>query len=234
MSNPPSELAPGPSEELPQDSSTLAELMANRRLNLERLQAAGKKPWGQRFERSAMAAEVHRDYAELTSEEQGPEVTMAGRITAYRNQGKASFLNLTDASGTIQLYMRLNDLGDNYLLLKSVDVGDFLGVRGKIFRTRKGELSIHVDEWTPLSKSLRPPPEKWHGLKDAELRYRQRYVDLLSNSKVRATFIQRSHIISEIRRYLDGLGFIEVETPTMTALAGGASARPFTTHHKRP
>jgi lysyl-tRNA synthetase class 2 len=218
-------------EEAPIDHSTLAELMANRRINLEKLQAAGKTPWGQKFQRSAMAGDVHRDHAGITSEDEGPVVSMAGRITAYRDQGKVLFLNLTDGSGTIQLYMRMNDLGEAFPLLKAVDVGDFMGVKGKIFRTRKGELSIHVSEWTPLSKSLRPPPEKWHGLKDAELRYRQRYVDLLSNAKVRATFITRSKIIAEIRRYLDGLGFIEVETPTMTAVAGGASARPFTTHH---
>jgi lysyl-tRNA synthetase class 2 len=225
VSTPPSEAPEN------QPSSTLDELIASRRHNLDKLQAAGKKPWGQAFDRSAMIADVHRQFGHLTQEDQGPEARLAGRVTASRDQGKATFMDLTDGSGKIQLYFRLNDVGDSYPLLKHVDVGDFMGVRGKVFRTRKGELSIHVDEWIPLSKSLRPPPEKWHGLKDPELRYRQRYVDLLSNADVRATFKLRSRIVSEIRRYLDDLGFIEVETPTMTAVAGGAAARPFTTHH---
>lgn len=212
--------------------STEEELIAIRRQHLQALEQAGKNPWGQRYRRDRLAQSIHDEFAELTSEQEGPVVSLAGRITANRDMGKVMFMDLTDVSGRIQCYFRKNDLGDDsFALLGNIDLGDFLGVVGKVFRTKKGELSIHVSEWTPLAKSLRPPPEKWHGLKDAELRYRQRYVDLLSNAEVRNTFQLRSRILSAMRRYLDDLGFIEVETPTMSSLAGGASARPFITHH---
>ncbi len=212
--------------------STEDELIAIRRQHLQALEQAGKNPWGQRYRRDRLAQSIHDEFAELTSEQEGPVVSLAGRITANRDMGKVMFMDLTDVSGRIQCYFRKNDLGDDsFALLGNIDLGDFLGVVGKVFRTKKGELSIHVSEWTPLAKSLRPPPEKWHGLKDAELRYRQRYVDLLSNAEVRSTFQLRSRILSAMRRYLDDLGFIEVETPTMSSLAGGASARPFITHH---
>lgn len=212
--------------------STEDELIAIRRQHLQALEQAGKNPWGQRYRRDRLAQSIHDEFAELTSEQEGPVVSLAGRITANRDMGKVMFMDLTDVSGRIQCYFRKNDLGDeSFALLGNIDLGDFLGVVGKVFRTKKGELSIHVSEWTPLAKSLRPPPEKWHGLKDAELRYRQRYVDLLSNAEVRNTFQLRSRILSAMRRYLDDLGFIEVETPTMSSLAGGASARPFITHH---
>lgn len=212
--------------------STEEELIAIRRQHLQALEQAGKNPWGQRYRRDRLAQSIHDEFAELTSEQEGPVVSLAGRITANRDMGKVMFMDLTDVSARIQCYFRKNDLGDeSFALLGNIDLGDFLGVVGKVFRTKKGELSIHVSEWTPLAKSLRPPPEKWHGLKDAELRYRQRYVDLLSNAEVRNTFQLRSRILSAMRRYLDDLGFIEVETPTMSSLAGGASARPFITHH---
>lgn len=212
--------------------STLDSLIATRRQHLQNLESAGLKPWGQRFPRDRTAQSIHEEYASLTAEQEGPVVTIAGRVTAKRIQGKAGFLDLTDVTGRIQCYFKQDELGpENYGLLDNVDLADHLGVRGKVFRTRRGELSVHVQEWTPLGKALRPPPDKWHGLKDEELRYRRRYVDMLSSPEVRATFQLRSRIISAMRTYLDGLGFIEVETPTMTPLAGGASARPFTTHH---
>lgn len=231
MSNPEVEAKPEDEVE-PQAEGYEEELMAVRRKHMEALQAAGKSPWGQRFHRDRTAASIHQEFAELTSEQEGPVVTVAGRVTAYRHQGKATFLDVTDLSGRIQCYLRLNDLGeDGYALLGNLDIGDFLGIQGKVFRTRRGELSLHVQQWTPLAKAFRPPPEKFHGLKDQETRYRMRYVDLLSNAEVRQTFVLRSKIISAMRSYLDGLGFIEVETPTMSSLAGGASARPFITHH---
>lgn len=213
------------------EGGTLEELIANRRKHLENLKAAGLNPWGQRYPRDRTADSIHQEFAELTAEGEGPVVNVAGRVSAHRHQGKATFIDLTDLSGRIQCYLRKNDLEDSYDLLNNVDIGDFLGVKGKVFRTRRGELSIHVQEWIPLSKALRPPPEKFHGLKDQETKYRQRYVDLLSNAEVRNTFVLRSKIIAAMRTYLDGLGFMEVETPTMATLAGGASARPFTTHH---
>ncbi|MFN8612379.1 MAG: lysine--tRNA ligase [Vulcanimicrobiota bacterium] len=219
------------SNEVEEEGSSLEDLIANRRKHMENLKAAGLNPWGQRYHRDRTADSIHQEFAELSSEQEGPIVSVAGRITAHRHQGKATFIDLTDLSGRIQCYLRKNDLEDSYDQLNNLDIGDFLGVRGKVFRTRRGELSIHVQEWTPLSKSLRPPPEKWHGLKDQETKYRQRYVDLLSSAEVRNTFVLRSRIIAAIRNYLDGLGFMEVETPTMAGLAGGASARPFVTHH---
>ncbi|MBT9584232.1 lysine--tRNA ligase [bacterium] len=214
-----------------EEGSSLDDLIAFRRKHLENFKAAGLKPWGQRYHRDRTADSIHQEFAELTSEQEGPHVSVAGRVTAHRHQGKATFIDVTDVSGRIQCYFRQNDLEESYALLSNVDIGDFLGIKGKVFRTRRGELSLHVTEWTPLSKSLRPPPEKFHGLKDQETKYRQRYVDLLSSSEVRQTFILRSKILAAMRSYFDGLGFIEVETPTMTSLAGGASARPFITHH---
>ena len=214
------------------EGSTLDELIALRRQHMTALQEAGKSPWGARYDRTHMAGTLHSDHSTLTAEDEGPQVNIAGRVTARRDHGKARFMDVTDVSGKMQCYFKQNDLGEeSYGLLSNVDIGDFVGIQGKLFRTRKGELSVHVAEWTPLAKSLRPPPEKWHGLKDPEIRYRQRYVDLMSNAEVRATFQTRSKIISAMRTYLDGLGFIEVETPSMGPLAGGASARPFITHH---
>jgi lysyl-tRNA synthetase, class II len=220
-----------PPDQAPEEGeSGLEKLIATRREHLENLKSAGLNPWGQRYRRDRLAQSIHEEFGHITAEDDGPVFTVAGRITAKRIQGKAGFMDVTDVSGKIQCYFRQDEL-ENYALLNSIDLADFLGVKGKVFRTKKGELSLHVQEWTPLAKALRPPPDKWHGLKDNELRYRQRYVDLLSNAEVRATFQLRSKIVSAMRNYLDGLGFIEVETPTMTPLAGGASARPFMTHH---
>ncbi len=157
---------------------------------------------------------------------------IAGRIMSWRDMGKANFIDVQDTSGRMQCYVRMNDIGkEEFAGFKKWDIGDIVGVEGFVFRTKKGEISLHAKKITLLSKSLTPLPEKWHGLKDRDARYRQRYIDLIVNPDVKKTFIQRSHIISSIRNYLNGLGFIEVETPMLVANAGGASARPFETHY---
>jgi lysyl-tRNA synthetase, class II len=159
-------------------------------------------------------------------------VRIAGRVMTQRGHGKASFLTLSDGEGRLQVYVRQDDVGEEgYRLLELVDRGDFLGVAGKVMRTRKGELSVQARELTFLSKALLPPPEKWHGLADVEARYRQRYLDLMVNPDVRRTFVARSQVVAEIRRFMDGHGYVEVETPMMQPIAGGAVARPFVTHH---
>ncbi len=202
-----------------------------RRVRLEKLQELkdmNVEPFGTRFDRDTMAQDIHDNFTSL----EGQTVKVAGRIMSKRRHGKAGFANLQDFSGIIQLYMRKDDLGEeNYELFKKLDIGDILGITGQVFRTKKGEISIHVDSLTYLSKSLNPLPEKWHGLKDIELRYRQRYVDLIVNSHVKDLFVKRSRIIKEIRNYLDNMGFLEVETPMMQPIPGGATARPFITHH---
>ena len=165
-------------------------------------------------------------------EENRTEVSLAGRVMSRRLMGKAGFLDLRDKSGKIQAYVRRDDVGvEAFTDYKKGDIGDIIGIRGYVFRTRMGEISIHANEITLLSKSLLPLPEKWHGLKDQDTRYRQRYTDLICNPEVKETFIKRSKIISAIRRYLDGLGFMEVETPMLVSNAGGAAARPFETHY---
>jgi lysyl-tRNA synthetase class 2 len=209
----------------PQDINELKKVRLEK---LEELRAMGIDPFGQRFERSVMAADLHSKYEIF----EGTNVKVAGRIMSKRRHGKAGFANLQDLSGDIQLYFRKDDLGEErYELFKKLDIGDILGIEGKVFTTQKGEISLHVTELTYLSKSLNPLPEKWHGLKDVELRYRQRYVDLIVNQEVKEVFIKRSHIIKEMRSFLDKEGFLEVETPMMHPIAGGAVARPFITHH---
>jgi lysyl-tRNA synthetase class II len=159
-------------------------------------------------------------------------VRIAGRVLTKRGHGKASFATLTDGDARLQVYVRADEVGEaGYRLLDLVDLGDFVGVAGTVMRTRKGELSVQAKELTFLSKALLPPPEKWHGLSDVEIRYRQRYVDLISNDEVRRTFVARSAMVSEMRRFLDARGYVEVETPMMQPIAGGALARPFVTHH---
>ena len=207
---------------------SISELKQVRLDKLGELRDLGIDPFGSRFERDSSARIIQDDFEKLD----GQTVKIAGRIMSKRRHGKAGFANLQDLSGDIQLYFRKDDVGeDKYELFKKLDMGDILGIEGFVFRTQKGEISVHVKDFTYLSKSLNPLPEKWHGLKDVELRYRQRYVDLIVNPDVRDVFIKRSQIIKEIRQYLDGLGFLEVETPMMQPIAGGATARPFTTHH---
>ena len=204
------------------------ELMQVRLEKLHELASKGINPFGERFPRTHQAVDILDNFVDL----EGKDVTIAGRIMSKRDMGKASFAHIQDFSGQIQVYARLNDVGaEIYELFTRLDIGDIIGVFGHVFRTQKGEITVHAKSITLLTKSLRPLPEKWHGLKDVELRYRQRYLDLIVNPEVKQVFILRSKIIAAMRRYLDGQGFLEVETPTMHAISGGASARPFITHH---
>jgi lysyl-tRNA synthetase class 2 len=202
-----------------------------KKIRLEKLQEmrdAGIEPFGPRFERDTDARRILDNFEAW----EGQKVKLAGRIMSKRRHGKAGFADLQDMSGSIQLYFRHNDLGeDKYELFKKLDIGDILGVEGEVFRTQKGEISVHVYDLIYLSKSLTPLPEKWHGLKDVELRYRQRYVDLIVSPEVKEVFIKRSKTIRAIRNYLDQRGFLEVETPMMHPIPGGAAARPFITFH---
>jgi len=211
-----------------EQEQNINELIKVRRDKLGELRSAGIDPFGQRFDRSTDALKIQENFDDL----EGSTVKIAGRIMAKRRHGKAGFANLQDLTGNIQLYFRKDDLGeDKYELFKKLDIGDILGIEGEVFRTQKGEISIHVRDMVYLSKSLHPLPEKWHGLKDVELRYRQRYVDLIVNPEVKEVFIKRSRTIKEMRNYLDERGYLEVETPMMQPIAGGATARPFITYH---
>ena len=206
----------------------LNELMLQRRKTLEELKEKDIKPYGDKFNFTHHTQDIKENFEEL----EGEEVIAAGRLMAIRDMGKASFAEIQDIQGRIQLYIKKKIVGaDTYELFQSADIGDIVGVSGEIFKTRMGEITIRVQEYKLLSKSLRPLPEKYHGLKDKELRYRMRYVDLMANPEVKEAFIMRSKIIREIRQYLDNLNFLEVETPMMHPIAGGATARPFVTHH---
>jgi lysyl-tRNA synthetase, class II len=209
-------------------------LVAQRREKLASLRAQGHA-FPNDFRRDALAGEVHARYDALAGEQlekQNIRVTVAGRMTAKRVMGKASFAQLLDMSGRIQLFVQREALGaDPYQAFKTWDVGDIVGARGTLFKTRTGELSVKVDELRLLTKSLRPLPDKFHSLTDQEQRYRRRYVDLIMNERVREIFRTRSRVIRFIRRYLDARGFLEVETPMMQAIPGGAAAQPFVTHH---
>jgi lysyl-tRNA synthetase class 2 len=206
----------------------LNELMRVRREKLEELRGAGIEPYGNRFERTHLARSILENFSEMENQ----PVVIAGRIMSRRGMGKASFAHLQDSSGQVQIYVRLNDVGvEAYDLFRKLDIGDIIGVRGKVFKTRKGEITVSAEQFDLLAKSLRPLPEKWHGLRDVELRYRQRYVDLVVNPGVREVFETRSRIIRALRSFLDRKGFLEVETPMMQVIAGGAAARPFVTHH---
>ena len=210
------------------DREELNELMQVRRDKLQDLYDLGIDPFGEKFERTHTAQEIIDGFGVLENE----EAKICGRIMSMRTHGKASFADLVDHTGRIQLYFRVNTLGEEgYALLQKLDIGDILGITGKVFRTRRGEISVEVLDLKFLSKSLRPLPEKWHGLKDVDLRYRQRYVDLIVNPGVREVFETRSKIIQIMRSFLTDRGYIEVETPMLHVIAGGASARPFTTHH---
>ena len=208
-----------------------AELSEQHRIRLEKmeaLRARGIDPFGGRYEQTHHAREILEHYEAL--EEQ--KVSIAGRIMAKRVMGKAAFCHVQDLSGQIQAYIRRDDVGEEaYALFKSLDLGDLVGIEGKVFKTKTGEISVHAQAFVLLSKALRPLPEKWHGLKDVEMRYRQRHVDLIVNPEVKDVFITRSRVIQEIRSYLTEKGFLEVETPTLHNVAAGAAARPFITHH---
>ena len=204
-------------------------LVQVRKEKLKALIEAGKNPYEiTEFNRTHVTTEIFENYDEL----EGKEVAIAGRMMGKRIMGKASFVHVQDPYGKIQLYVSVNDLGEeSYKAFKEDDIGDIVGVKGFVFKTKTGEISIHAKEFTLLSKSLRPLPEKFHGLKDTDLRYRQRYVDLIMNPEVKDTFVKRIQILKEIRTFLDNLGYLEVETPILNNISGGASARPFITHH---
>ena len=204
-------------------------LMQIRRDKLEELKEQGKNPYEiTKFNRTNTAGKIKANYEAFEQK----DVTIAGRMIAKRIMGKASFCTIQDSDGKIQSYVSINDLGDeSYKAFKTFDIGDIIGITGFVFKTRTEEISVHAKEVTLLTKSLRPLPEKFHGLKDMDLRYRQRYVDLIMNPEVKETFILRSKILKEIRKFMDEHGYMEVETPMLTTVATGDAARPFITHH---
>ena len=206
----------------------LNEILRVRREKLSALQAAGKNPYEKvKYDRTAYSQDVKDDFENY----EGKSVGIAGRLISKRVMGKASFAVILDGKGTIQSYLSINDLGDDYLAFKEYDIGDIIGITGEVFKTRTGEISIHARSIELLSKSLLPLPEKYHGLKDEDMRYRQREVDLIANPDVKRTFVARSKILSAIRNYLDSVGYLEVDTPVLQPLEIGAAARPFKTFH---
>ncbi|MDQ2825007.1 MAG: lysine--tRNA ligase [Verrucomicrobiota bacterium] len=203
------------------------DLIAQRRQKMEALRAQGVEPFGAAFETSGDIADVRGKFKE------GETCRIAGRITAHRNMGKSHFVDLHDATGRIQIYIHAKEVGQQLVdLFQLLDLGDFLGVEGECFLTKTGEPTLKVRKFEVLAKTLRPLPEKWHGLQDVETRYRQRYLDLLTNEQSRAIFVKRIQMLREMRRFLEDRGFVEVETPMLQAVAGGAAAQPFQTHHK--
>lgn len=219
-------MAEGNNQQTGQD---INELLKVKRNKLVELQENGKDPFQiMKYDVSAHSADIKEQFTELDSK----EVTIAGRIMSKRVMGKASFCNVADKKGNIQIYVARDSIGEeSYKDFKKFDIGDIVGIKGMVFKTKTEEISIHAEEVVLLSKSLQILPEKFHGLKDTDVRYRQRYVDLIVNPDVKETFIKRSAIIKEIRKYLDHNDFIEVETPVLVPMAGGAAAKPFTTHH---
>ncbi|MFZ5644926.1 MAG: lysine--tRNA ligase [Bacillota bacterium] len=218
----------GGSVDIVSHEEELNELMRVRRDKLAELREKNIDPYGEKYLRTNLAQDILSNFEGY----EGKEVNVAGRVMAKRIMGKASFAHIQDMSGQIQLYVRLNDVGQEiYDFFIKLDIGDIIGVRGKVFRTKMGEVTVSAENVSLLSKSLRPLPDKWHGLKDVELRYRQRYVDLIVNPEVKNNFVVRSRIINSIRRFLEQKAFLEVETPMMHPIAGGATARPFITHH---
>jgi lysyl-tRNA synthetase class 2 len=201
-------------------------LIEQRKAKLAALRARGIDPFKNKFTPTESCADARKNYAE------GREVAVAGRITAHRDMGKSMFIDVRDQSGRIQVYAQKNTLGDEqWNIFTHLDLADFIGVKGTLFTTKTGEISIKLASFTILAKALRPPPAKWHGLEDTEIRYRQRYLDLMANPEVKDVFLKRSQIITEIRNFLQSRGFVEVETPMMQAIPGGAAAQPFKTHH---
>lgn len=216
-------------EEKRESEQNIGELLKVRREKLADLQAGGKDPFQiMKYDVTAHSEEIRSRFEELENQ----EVTIAGRMMSKRVMGKASFCHVADKVGSIQCYVARDAIGEEeYKAFKRMDIGDVVGVKGTVFRTKTGEISVHATELVLLSKSLQILPEKYHGLKDTDMRYRQRYLDLMMNPEVKETFLKRSAIIREIRNFLDGRGFIEVETPVLVSNAGGAAARPFVTHH---
>ena len=209
-----------------------SDLLAERRAKLQRVREEGIEPYPHGFPDRTEIAAVRESHEEIDpGEETTDRYRVAGRLTAKRGHGKASFLDLRDGTGQIQVQARVDELGDAYEGLLSLDVGDIVGIEGTVFASKRGELTIRADAWELLSKSLRPPPEKFHGLEDVETRYRRRELDLIANEETRELFLMRTRTISAVRRWFDARGFVEVETPVLQPLYGGALARPFTTHH---
>jgi len=200
---------------------------------MDEFRAHGMEPYPYRFDKNISAAQITAKYAGLGEHDESPEeLAVAGRIMTKRGHGKASFATIQDESGRIQVYGKLDVIGaEKYELYSKLDIGDFIGVTGKVFKTKTGEITVRVQDFVLLSKSLHPLPEKWHGLQDKELRYRERYVDLIVNPDVKAVFVKRSRIVSLIRQYLEARGFLEVETPILHVMQGGAAATPFETFH---
>ena len=211
--------------------------MQVRRQKLQELYDLGIDPFGQKFERTSTAAPLHEDWdaytkEELHDKEDESNVSIAGRLMTKRGKGKAGFAHVQDLTGQIQIYVRKDQVGDEqFEVWNSADLGDIVGIEGVMFKTNTGELSVKAKTFTLLTKALRPLPDKFHGLQDIEQRYRQRYLDLITNQDSTQTFINRSKILQEMRNYLNQRGFLEVETPMMHQIPGGAAARPFETHH---
>ena len=201
-------------------------LIEQRRAKLAALRSRGRDPFKSKFIPANACADARANYAE------GREVSVAGRVTAHRDMGKSMFIDVRDQSGRLQVYAQKNVLGDEQFdIFRHLDLGDFIGATGTLFTTKTGEISVRLTSFVILAKALRPPPEKWHGLADTEIRYRQRYLDLLANTEIKDIFLKRSQILWEIRNFLHARGFVEVETPMMQAIPGGAAAAPFVTHH---
>ena len=207
----------------------MEDILSNRKAKLQSLMDLGVEPYPYRYERTHLAGEIHAEFESLEDK----SVRIAGRIISRRGHGKAGFADLLDQSGKIQLYLREDELGEkDYKMLECIDIGDFVGVEGVVFRTRSGEDTVRAQSVEFLSKAMRPLPEKWHGLKDKELRHRYRYLDLIANLDVREVFRARSRLTSILRRFLDEKGFVEVETPILQPMYGGGAAPPFDTHHE--
>ena len=217
------------SDEIYENDAELSEILRIRRDKLKKLQEDGRDPFETtKFQRTAFSSQIHDNFDSM----ENTEVAVAGRIMAKREMGKAIFADIADDKGRIQLYIRLNDVGEQaFYDIKKGDIGDIVGISGFVFKTKMGEISVHCDSVALLSKSLRPLPEKYHGLTNQELKYRQRYVDLIMNPETRQTFEVRSAFISHVRSFLNARGYMEVETPVLNTISGGATARPFITHH---
>ena len=206
----------------------LNEMLQIRRDKLKQLKEEGRNPYlVEKFERTNFTKEIVENFEDFEDK----SVTIAGRVMARRGHGKVTFLDIQDSTGRIQAFLKIDNLGDEYNDVKLLDIGDIVGITGEVFKTKMGEVSVRAENFKILTKSLQILPEKWHGLQDQDLKYRQRYVDLIMNPSIKDTFLKRNRIIKEIRNYLDDRGFLEVETPTLNTIAGGANARPFITHH---
>jgi lysyl-tRNA synthetase class 2 len=216
-----------------QGGSRLQEVLRARRESLQRLRANGIEPFALRFDKDANAAGIHAAFDQLDPEaESGQRVAVAGRVMLLRRHGKLSFITLADATGQIQLFLTRQALGDSYDLIDLVDLGDIVGAQGEVVKTKRGELSVRVEHFVILTKALRPLPEKWHGLRDPEARHRRRYLDLASNPDTRRVVTARHQVLKAFRGTLEERGFVEVETPVLQPTAGGALAKPFSTHHR--